>query len=347
MTKFDDDNAENKDDPIALEKEVDIVEQFLAKSVADDSADYAPDLNTPEGHRSGFIAVVGRPNVGKSTLINAILDEKIAIVSPKPQTTRIRQLGILTKEEAQVIFIDTPGIHKPQHSMGAYMVQVAVNALKDADIILFVTDASTSLKEEDKNVANMIKEAGSDLTVIRVLNKVDLAKNPEQYQETVDAQLDLVPYTEWATTVATKGKGVDELLDILLGHLPEGPRFYPPNQVSDLWTRDIASEMIREAALHLTEQEIPHAIAVTIEEFKERKNGVIYIAASLFVERDSQKPIIIGKGGKMIKRISSKARQEIENFLETQIYLELQVKVMKNWRSDDNALRRLGYDLPQ
>lgn len=338
MTDFNDNEKREEND-------TDIVEQFLDKSIADGSQDFDPDLNTPDGHRSGFIAVVGRPNVGKSTLINAILGEKIAIVSPKPQTTRIRQLGILTEEYVQAIFIDTPGIHRPRHSMGEYMVQVAVDALKDADLIVFVTDSSSRPTAEDRNVADMIKEAGEGLTIIRVLNKVDLAKNPDQYQQNVEDQLALVPYTAWVTTIATNGKGVDELRDILLNNLPEGPRFYPPDQVSDLWTRDIAAEMIREAALHLTEQEIPHAIAVVIEEFKERKNGMIYIAANLFVERNSQKAIIIGKGGSMIKRISSNAREEIESFLETKIYLDLRVKVMKNWRQDDNALKRLGFDV--
>jgi GTP-binding protein Era len=251
----------------------------------------------------------------------------------------------LTQEDAQAIFIDTPGIHQPRHMMGEYMVRVATDALQDADIIVFVTDSSSRVTDEDQNVANIINEAGQDLKVIRVLNKVDLANNPDHYKENVDAQLALVPYTEWVTTVATNHKGVDELLELLLSHLPEGPRFYPPDQVSDLWTRDIASEMIREAALHLTDQEVPHSIAVVIEEFKERKNGMIYIAANLFVERDSQKAIIVGKGGSMIKRISSNAREEIERFMETKIFLDLRVKVMKNWRSDDNALRRLGYNI--
>ncbi len=297
----------------------------------------------PEGHRSGFVAVVGRPNVGKSTLINAILGEKIAIVSPKPQTTRIRQLGILTQDDMQIIFVDTPGIHHPRNALGEFMVNVAIQALRDADVILFLSDVSQPVSSEDRNVAAIIKEAGEDLKPIRVLNKVDLAESPEKHMQTVDEHLHLIPHSAWTTSVAATGDGIDELVQMIRGQLPEGPRYYPADQISDLWTREIAAEMVREAVLHFTDQEVPHAIAVVIDEYKERPNGNVYVAATLYVERDSQKAIVIGKQGSMIKQISTYARQQLEDFLETKVYLEVHVKVLKNWRRDENALRRLGY----
>lgn len=300
-------------------------------------------FDAPEGHRSGYVAVVGRPNVGKSTLVNAILGQKIAIVSDKPQTTRIRQLGILTREDAQIVFVDTPGIHKPVHALGEFMVQVAIQALRDADVILFLTAVSEPITAADQNVAEIIRQAGEDLKVIRVLNKVDQARNPNTYMPIVETHLALVPYVGWTTTVAPIGDGVSTLLEMVLENLPEGPRYYEPDQVSDLWIRDIAAEMIREAALHFTEEEVPHSIAVQVNEYTERPNGVIYINADLFVERDSQKAILIGKHGNMIKQISQRARGEIETLLETRVYLETQVKVLKNWRSDEKALKRLGY----
>lgn len=292
----------------------------------------------PEGHRSGFVAVVGRPNVGKSTLMNALLGQKVAIVSPKPQTTRIRQLGIFSNDQAQIIFVDTPGIHKPKTVLGEFMVNVAVQALQDADMVLFVTDLSEPLNKADENIATII--AGAEhVTLLRVLNKADIG-NPEHLQ----AHLDLItPYTAAVTTTAATGEGTPALFDLILANLPEGPRFYPPDQVSDLWERDIASEMVREAVMLYTEQEIPHAIAVEVEEYKERENGVVYISATLYVERDSQKAIVIGKQGSMIKQISQHAREQIEQFVEHKVYLELFVKVLKNWRQDENALRRLGY----
>ncbi|NDJ85200.1 MAG: GTPase Era [Chloroflexi bacterium] len=313
-----------------------MVEEYLAGTEDDH-------FQIPEGHRSGFVAVIGKPNVGKSTLINAILGEKVAIATPKPQTTRIQQLGILTRSDAQVIFIDTPGIHKPQHALGKFMVETAVRALQDADGILFLTDVSHDITAEDRNVAGYLPEIGAENVLIRVLNKVDLAGAPLEYQRRVDEHLGLCPFTEWLTTIASEGKGINDLVETLIQHLPEGPRYYPPDQVSDLWTREIAAEMIREAALLLTQEEVPHSVAVAVNEFKERPNGMLYISAELYVERDSQKGIVVGKGGRMIKQISSQAREEIEAFLKQRVYLDLHVKVLKNWRRDENALRRLGY----
>ncbi len=319
----------------------DVVEQFLAN----DPYKHSQEVNfedVPEGHRSGFIAVVGRPNVGKSTLINAIIGQKIAIVTPKPQTTRIRQLGILSTERMQAIFIDTPGIHQPRSKLGNYMVKVALNSLQDADIVLFVSDASKSPNMGDRNVAQMISEAQPQV-ILHVLNKVDLASDPSVYQENVEAHLSLVNQTEWFTSIATEGVGVSEIITAIEKYLPEGPRYYPPEDVSDLWVREIVGEIIREQILLLTDEEVPHASAVSIEEYLERSNGKIYIRAIVFVEREGQKAILIGKGGAMIKQISQRSREAIEAFIERPVYLDLKVKVLKNWRSNENALRRLGY----
>jgi GTP-binding protein Era len=297
----------------------------------------------PEGHRSGFVAVVGRPNVGKSTLMNAILGEKIAIVSPKPQTTRLRQLGILTEDDFQIIFVDTPGVHRPRSALGEFMYEVATSAIQDADIVVFISDASRPPNEQDQNVAELLQQAAEDVVVLHVLNKVDIAPDPEKYMANVEAHRALAPDAQWTTTIATKGVGVPELSQMIVQNLPEGPRYYPPDQVSDIHVRDIVAEMVREAALFHTGQEVPHALAVVVEEFKERPNDTVYIHATIYVERDSQKKIVIGKGGHKIKEISTRAREEIEVFLEQKVYLELIVKVMKNWRQDEHALQRLGY----
>lgn len=331
-------NPVTPDDP--QENEPDIVEAFLAEQgLVNETVNFE---DVPEGHRSGYVAVVGRPNVGKSTLINALLGQKLNIVSPKPQTTRVNQLGILTEAHMQVVFVDTPGIHRAQNKLGEFMVQVAVQALHDANIIVFVSDLSAPINRADHNVADMIR-ASKNAIVLRVLNKVDQAPAPEDYRQRVDEHLGLIESTAWCTTVAPKGKGVPELLALIQKHLPEGPRYYPKDQVSDLWIREIVTEMIREAVLLFTNQEVPHAVAVYVEEYKERENGVVYINATIYVERDGQKAIIIGKQGRMIRNISRHARQEIENMLDTKIFLDLRVKVLKNWRSDENALRRFGY----
>jgi GTPase len=293
---------------------------------------------------SGFVAVVGRPNVGKSTLMNRILGEKIAIVSPKPQTTRLRQFGIYTQPGVQVVFVDTPGIHQPKHKLGEFMVQVAVDALRDADLILFVVDVSQPPNDEDKRVAELIKEARSASPVLLALNKIDRL-SPERIQPNVDAYRELVPDADWTTLSATLGNGVDDLLARIVGKLPPGPQFFPEDQLSDTALRDIVAEIIREKVLLNTEQEVPHAVAVEVQEFKERSPELTYIGANIYVERDSQKGILIGKGGAMLKKISSEARADIEQLVGTKVYLELWVKVLKNWRRDETVLKRLGYKI--
>jgi GTP-binding protein Era len=299
---------------------------------------------TPPGHRSGFVAVIGRPNVGKSTLVNHLVGQKVAIVSPKPQTTRSRILGILTREDAQVIFIDTPGLHQPRHKLGQAMVATATRAIPDADVVLFLVDVSVPPTGEDRMIAGLICQH-TQSPVMLVLNKMDLLP-ADKVKPHTEAYWELVPdYREWMMTIATEGVNLDKLLALIVGALPEGPRYYPGGQVTDQTEREIAAELIREQVLRHARQEVPHAVATVVEEFKERENGVFYVAATVFVERDSQKGIIIGRRGQMLRQIGSAARQEIERMVGGQVYLDLWVKVRKGWRQDEQALRRLGYDV--
>ena len=296
----------------------------------------------PAGHRSGFVAVVGRPNVGKSTLMNQLVGQKVAIVSPKPQTTRSRILGILTREDFQVIFVDTPGLHRPRHKLGKAMVATATRAIPDADVVLFMVDVSVPPTDQDRAIAELIREQTLS-PVILVLNKMDLLP-PEKIQPHTEAYWKVADYhQEWMMTIATDGVNLDKLLEMIVAALPEGPRYYPGDQVTDQTEREIGAELIREQVLRYTRQEVPHAVAVVVEEFKERENDVIYVGANVFVERDSQKGIIIGKRGQMLRQIGSAARQEIERMTGGQVYLDLWVKVRKGWRRDERALRHLGY----
>jgi GTP-binding protein Era len=312
----------------------------------DDPFTHIPDTDAlPEDHRSGFVAVIGRPNVGKSTLMNAILGEKIAIVSPKPQTTRLRQLGIYTRPNVQIVFVDTPGIHDPHNQLGEFMVGVAVDALRDADVILFVTDVSEAPTSNDRQIAGLIHEAQDVTPVLLVLNKTDLVPDTPTLDAHTAAFRELVPTADLLVTTASNGTGIPDLMERLIARLPEGPRYYPEDQLSDTATRDIVAEMIREKVLLNLEQEVPHGVATEVNEFKPRSDTMTYINATIYVERDSHKGIVIGKGGKMLKTISQQARQEIETFIGTRVYLELWVKVLKNWRRDENALKRLGYRL--
>jgi GTP-binding protein Era len=299
---------------------------------------------TPPGHRSGFVAVIGRPNVGKSTLVNQFVGQKVAIVSPKPQTTRSRIMGILTREEAQVIFVDTPGLHRPRHKLGQAMVATATRAIPGADVVLFMVDVSVPPTDEDRMIAELIQEQ-TGAPVILVLNKMDLLP-PENVKPHTEAYWELAPYHhEWMMTVATQKVNLDKLLDLIVAALPEGPRYYPGDQVTDQTERQIAAELIREQVLRYTRQEVPHAVAVVVEKFKERESGAIYVAATIFVERESQKGIIIGRQGQMLRQIGSAARQEIERMTSGRVYLDLWVKVRKGWRRDERELRRLGYDV--
>lgn len=321
----------------------------------------------PPNHRSGFVAVVGRPNVGKSTLLNRLLGQKIAIVSPKPQTTRNQLLGILTISPefepklaakfppAQVIFVDTPGIHQPHHKLGHYLVEVALETLPDADVIVWVADASQTPTAEDQLVATALAKANREARLLLVLNKVDLLPS-DRLAGVAQTFLDLLnqtapvsknlpgfPLTEWLPISATRGDNVETLLDRIIELLPLGPRYFPPEQVTDQQVRFMAAELIREAALHLLHQEIPHALAVRINEFKERSQSMTYISAELIVERDAHKKIVIGEGGQTLKKIGQLARRQIEDLVETQVFLELWVKVRPKWRQKEEELRWLGY----
>ena len=321
----------------------------------DNDASMILDDELPPGHRSGFVAVIGKPNVGKSTLINAWLGEKVAIVSPKPQTTRHRLRGILTLPDAQIIFVDTPGIHQPRHKLGEFMVETAAKSIPDADVVLFMVDVSEMPTAEDEQIAQLIEEQGQS-PVVLVLNKADLLP-PEKVQPHSDAYFELVKHdawvegeayrNQWMMVSATRGDNRDKLLDMVVARLPEGPRYYPPDQLTDQTMRFIVAELIREQVLRFVHQEVPHAVAVVVEEWKQRREDLTYIGATVYVEKDSQKGIIIGQGGRMLKRIGQAARGEIERLVGNRVYLELWVKVRKKWRKDEDELRRLGYALPR
>jgi GTP-binding protein Era len=303
-------------------------------------------LDTPV-YRSGFVAVIGKPNVGKSTLLNAYLGQKVAIVSDKPQTTRVRQLGILTRPDAQVVFIDTPGIHKPLHKLGQFMVEAAARALDDADMIVFLADVSELPADEDRQIAELLHRLAGNKPVVLALNKMDVLppdkvkKHTEVYWALLEGEPKL--NWDWMMLSATTGDNRDKLLDMILARLPEGPQYYPEDQTTDRNEREVAADLIREQVLRFVRQEVPHAVAVVVESWNERRSGTIHIGATIYVERESQKAIVIGSGGSMLKKIGAAARQEIERMIEAQVFLELWVKVRKNWRAKEADLRELGY----
>lgn len=294
-------------------------------------------------YKSGFVAVMGRPNVGKSTLVNALLGQKIAAVSPRPQTTRKHQLGILTVENAQIVFVDTPGVHRPRHKLGERMNEEAQDALEHCELILFLVDASQPPTDEDQLLASRITSLRFTGRTMLVLNKIDLlpGSTAQELKERQAVFHTLLPQADVFAISATRGDNRAALLAAMLERLPEGEPFYPEEQITDMFERDIAGELIREAALLLLREEIPHGIAVRVDEFTERGDTGAYIFATVIVERESHKPIVIGQGGGMLKKIGSAARKEIEAMSGRKVFLELRVKVRKNWREDERAVREL------
>jgi GTP-binding protein Era len=300
------------------------------------------DPDFPEGHRSGFVAVVGRPSVGKSTLINALLGQSIAPTSHRPQTTRRRQLGILTRADAQVIFVDTPGIHQPQDRLGRWMLDDASAALDDADVILVVFDLTRPPNREDEQVAQAIRARKDPPPIVIALNKVDEVP-ADRLSDRRAAFLTLLPDCEAHSVSAFRGDGRAELLERILALLPAGPRYYPADQVTDIFERDIAGELVRAAAMRLLRDEVPYGITTRVEEFRERGEDGAYVGVTLFVEREAHKPIVIGKGGGMLRRIGTEARKEIEAMSGRKVYLDLRVKVAAGWRDDEEALQQFGF----
>lgn len=290
-------------------------------------------------YKSGFVTIIGRPNVGKSTLINKIIGQKVAITSDKPQTTRSRIQCVLTRDDAQIIFLDTPGIHKPKFKLGEYMLKAAEGTLKEVDAIFFVIDATEKFGGGEKYILERLNTTTKP--VILVVNKVDLIER-EKLLPIIDEYSTRRDFAAVVPISAADGTNVDELIKETKKFLPEGVQYYPADMVTDQPERLIIAELIREKLLHATQEEIPHVIAVDLEEFTTRDNGTIFIRATIYVERDSQKGILIGKGGAMLKKVGKEARPEIEMLLGTKIFLDLWVKVKHDWRNSIGALQSLG-----
>ncbi len=300
----------------------------------------------PSGFKSGYAVLWGKPNVGKSTLLNYLVGEKIAIVSPKPQTTRNRIVGVVETENAQIVMLDTPGVHHPRHKLGEYLVAEARAALEGADVVLFMVDATEPPTPDDERAAELLNNLLREMPtpVLLVVNKID-AISPAMLQERKLLYEALGNYDETVTISALTGEGIPLLLRKIVDRLPEGPPYYPLGTITDQPEKLPIAEAIREAVLHYTHEEVPHAVAVVVDEFEHRSEKLAYVKATIFVEKESQKGIIIGQGGQMLKKIGTMARMEIERWFGKKVYLEIWVKVAKNWRKDENTLRRFGYFL--
>ena len=292
-------------------------------------------------YRSGFVTLIGRPNVGKSTLMNHLIGQKIAITSNKPQTTRNRIQTVLTTEEGQIVFVDTPGIHKAKNKLGEYMVNIAERSLNEVDVVLWLVEPTTFIGAGEQHIIEQLKKVKTP--VILVINKIDTVKK-EEILKTITAYKDIYHFKEIIPVSAIKKTNTDTLVHTLFQYLPEGPQYYGEDTVTDQPMRQIAAELIREKALRLLNDEIPHGIAVTIERMKERPDGIMDIDASIVCERDSHKGIIIGKGGSMLKRIGTEARKDIEHMMDIQVNLKLWVKVRKEWRDSELYMKNYGYN---
>ena len=291
---------------------------------------------------SGFVSLVGRPNVGKSTLMNRLIGEKIAIISNKPQTTRNRVQSILTKDDFQIVFIDTPGIHKPRHKLGEFMVKSAETTLNEVDAVLMLIEHADRVLEADRLIIEKFSKIKSP--VILVINKVD-STDKERVFKVIDNYRKLYDFAEIVPISALEGTNTDELLEVIKKYLPEGPQYFPSDMITDQPERQIAAEIIREKALRLLQEEIPHGIAVEIMEMKKRPEGnMVDVRATIYCEKDSHKGIIIGKHGAMLKKIGTNAREDIQKLLGSPIYLDLWVKVKKDWRDNDFLLKNFGYE---
>jgi GTP-binding protein Era len=302
--------------------------------------------NIPEDHLSGFVAVIGKPNVGKSTLINRYLGQSVVPVSPRAQTTIRRQLGILTLPHAQVIFVDTPGIHRPQHKLGERMNLTAQMAMDDADVLLVIFDMSQPPTEEDVRVAEEVLAFSNQIPTLFALNKMDSVSSAD-VDTRMNSYREMLPEAEILPISATRGDNCEALLKQLIEYLPQGPRYYPEDDLTELFERDIAADMIRASCLQLLRDEVPYCIAVRIDEYKDRNQHGAYVKATLFVERESQKGIVIGKKGHMLREIGTLARKEIEAMSGRKTYLDLKVSVLPRWRNDENAIQRFGYSKPK
>lgn len=290
--------------------------------------------------KSGFVAIVGRPNVGKSTFMNYVLGQKIAIMSDKAQTTRNKIQGVYTKEDAQIVFLDTPGIHKPKHELGEFMVKSAYSALKEVDAVLFMVNVSEKRGPGDDFIIEKLK--GIKTPIFLVLNKIDLV-TPEVLLERVESYKDALDFAGVFPISVLQGNNVNELMEGLINELPEGPQYYPADQITDHPEYFVVSELIREKILQLTQEEIPHSVAVTVDKMQKDEFDKVHVYANIIVERKSQKGIIIGKGGRLLKEIGTRARRDIQQLLGNKVYLELWVKVEKDWRKRKSNLQEYGY----
>ena len=291
-------------------------------------------------HKSGFVSIIGRPNVGKSTFVNRVIGHKIAIMSDKAQTTRNKIQGVMTRDDAQIIFIDTPGIHKPKHKLGDYMMRVAKNTLSEIDAIMFMVNVNEDIGRGDEYIMEMLKNVKTPIFL--VLNKIDLV-HPDTLMPKIEQYQSYMDFTDIIPISALEGLNVDHFIDVLKSFLSEGPKYYPDNQISDHPEQFVVSEIIREKILHLTSEEIPHAIGVNVDRMIKEDEDKVRIEATIYVERDSQKGIVIGKGGKKLKEVGKRARRDIEMLLGSKVYLELWVKVQRDWRNKVNFIRQIGY----